>query len=139
ADTIVAFGAFLAARGGASLAGAFLATWLGNVAGAVLMLAAGRRLGAPALHGRFRALAEPAAQQRVLSLYRRWGVAALFVTRFIPAVRAVVPPLAGALRIPLTGTIISIVLASGIWYGTIAVIAYRVGTNLDALLERVGD
>ena len=34
ADTIVAFGAFLAARGDASLPGAFLATWLGNVAGA---------------------------------------------------------------------------------------------------------
>ena len=46
ADTIIAFGAFLAAHGEASLAGAFLATWLGNVGGAVLMYYLGRRFGA---------------------------------------------------------------------------------------------
>lgn len=139
ADTIVAFGAFLAARGGASLIGVFLATWLGNVAGAILMFVAGRKLGAPSLHGRFRALSDEGAQKKVLELYKRWGILALFLTRFVPAVRAVVPPLAGALRIPATGTIIAITLASGIWYGFIAVLAYRVGTNWDALLEKVSD
>ena len=135
ADTVVAFGAFLAARGGASLAGVFLATWVGNVAGAVLTYVAGRRLGAPALHGRFRSLAEPAAQERVLRLYNQWGIAALFASRFIPAARAVVPPLAGALRIPATGTLLAITLASGVWYGVIAFVAYRVGSNWDELLE----
>ena len=139
ADTIVAFGAFLAARGGASLVSVFLATWLGNVAGAVLMYVAGRKLGTPALHGRFRVLADPKSQVRVLELYQRWGVAALFVTRFIPAVRAVVPPLAGALRFPALGTILAMSLASGIWYGVIAVLAYRVGANWELLLERIGD
>jgi len=36
-DTIVAFGAFLAARGRAILLGVFLAIWAGNVSGAMLV------------------------------------------------------------------------------------------------------
>src|SRR5690606_627171 len=100
-----------------------------------LTYVAGRRLGAPALQGRFRPLAEPAAQARVLRLYHRWGMAALFASRFIPAARAVVPPLAGALRIPATGTLVAIALASGVWYGAIALVAYRVGSNWEELLE----
>ena len=45
ADTVVAFGAFLASRGKATLVGAFLATWAGNVGGALLVYALGRRYG----------------------------------------------------------------------------------------------
>jgi len=139
ADTIVAFGAFLAARGGASLTGVFLACWLGNVAGALLMFLFGRRLGAPALYGRFRTLANPESQARVLELYRRWGMMALFFTRFVPAVRAVVPPLAGALHLPAVGSIVAISVASAIWYGVIAWLAYGVGSNWELLLERITD
>jgi len=50
ADTVVAFGAFLAARGQATLLGAFLATWLGNVSGALLVYMLGRRYGARYAH-----------------------------------------------------------------------------------------
>lgn len=138
ADTIVAFGAFVAARGEASLLNVFLATWLGNVATATLIFWLGRRLGTPALHGRFRKLAHPEAQQRVLELYRRWGIAGIFVTRFLPAARAVVPPLAGALRLPAVGSIVAMATASGLWYGAIALVAFRVGANWEAILARVG-
>ena len=138
ADSVVAFGAFLAARGDASLAGAFLATWLGNVTGAMLMYALGVRFGAERLHQRFPALvARDGAASRVTELYVRYGVAALFVSRFLPGVRAVVPPMAGALRVPPVTTAIAIALASAIWYGGIAVLAYRVGAHWDALTERI--
>src|ERR1044071_7402178 len=46
ADTIVAFGSFLAARGQGTVVGAFLAVWVGTLAGASIMYAAGRRYGA---------------------------------------------------------------------------------------------
>lgn len=140
ADTIVAFGAFLAARGDASLPGAFLATWLGNVAGAFLMYGVGRRIGAERLARRFPGLgASEGATSRVADLYRRYGVPALFLTRFLPAVRALVPPVAGMLRVPFATAAIAMALASAVWYGTIAVLAYSVGARWDELSERMAD
>ena len=139
ADTVVAFGAFLAARGEASLLGAFLATWLGNVAGAMLMYALGRRFGAAWLARRVPALGvgDDPRESRVGRMYARWGVPALFLSRFLPAARALVPPVAGALRVPVVTATIAIALASGVWYGTIAVIAYNVGAEWESIAERM--
>lgn len=139
ADTVVAFGAFLAARGEASLLGAFLATWLGNVAGAMAMYWLGRRFGAGWLARKVPALgigADP-RESRVGRLYARWGVPSLFLSRFLPAARALVPPVAGALRVPAPTTALAIALASGVWYGTIAVIAYNVGTEWESISARM--
>ena len=139
ADTVVAFGAFLAARGDASLPGAFLATWIGNVAGAMLMYWLGRHFGADWLARKVPALGiggDP-RESRVGRMYARWGVPALFLSRFLPAARALVPPVAGAMRIPVVTTTLAIALASGVWYGTIAVVAYRVGARWEAIGERM--
>ena len=137
ADTIVAFGAFLAARGDASLLGAFLSTWLGNVAGALLMYALGRRFGADWLHRRFPSLKASDGSDRVTRLYERYGVPSLFLSRFLPGVRALVPPVAGALRVPALTAGLAIALASAVWYGTIAVLAYNVGARWEELAERI--
>ena len=53
ADTVVALGSFLAARGRGSVEAAFLATWSGNVTSAMIMYAVGRRYGAERLERRF--------------------------------------------------------------------------------------
>jgi len=126
ADTVVAFGAFLAARGHATLAGAFLATLGGNVAGAMGMYAAGRRFGAERLEQR---LTKGGAAKRLQDFYGRYGVAALFISRFLPGVRALVPPFAGALRLRPWRVLVILGSASAIWYGAITVIAYRVGAD----------
>src|SRR5919199_2846192 len=54
ADVVVAFGSFLAARGHGTAAGAFFSTWVGNLAGAMLMYAVGRRYGAARVAARLR-------------------------------------------------------------------------------------
>jgi membrane protein DedA with SNARE-associated domain len=139
ADTIVAFGAFLAARGEASLLGAFLGTWLGNVAGAMLMYWAGREVGADRVQQRFPSLRDgEGATDRITGLYQRFGIPALVVSRFLPGVRALVPPVAGALRVPPVTAVLAIGLASGIWYGGIAVLAYNVGARWEELAARIG-
>lgn len=139
ADTIVAFGAFLAAHGSASLVGAFLSTWIGNVGGALLMYYLGRRFGAEWLARKFPALStEGEAGKRIAHLYDRYGVPALFLSRFLPAARALVPPVAGALRVPPLTATLAIALASGLWYGAIAVLAYRVGEKWSDLAALVG-
>ncbi len=139
ADTIVAFGAFLAAHGDASLAGAFLATWLGNVGGAFSMLMLGRRYGTSRLDRLFPGLADQKGgpSDRIRLLYVRYGVPALFLSRFLPGARALVPPLAGAMHVPVVSAGFAIALASAIWYGAIAWLAYRVGERWSDLSARI--
>ncbi|HEU4565226.1 MAG TPA: DedA family protein [Gemmatimonadaceae bacterium] len=138
ADTIVAFGSFLAARGDATPVGAFLATWLGNIAGAMLVYAAARRFGAGWLHRRIRFFGGEDREHRLEQLYRQRGVLALFLSRFLPGVRALVPPFAGALRVPAASTFTAIALASGVWYGIVTIVAYRVGADWESLQHRLG-
>ncbi len=134
ADTVVAFGAFLAARGHATLAGTFLATLGGNIAGAMGMFAAGRHFGAERLARR---LDRGGASKRLEAFYSRYGMAALFVSRFLPGIRALVPPFAGALRLPAWRVFLVLISASAIWYGAITVIAYRVGADWPTLQAKM--
>jgi membrane protein DedA with SNARE-associated domain len=140
ADVVVAFGAFLAARAGRSSIPVVIAVLIGNVGGAFAMFALGRRFGTDWIRRRFRLKGE-GSEVRFRRLYARWGVPALFVSRFLPGVRAVVPPLAGALRVPTPGALLAIASASMLWYGAITVLAYRTGSGweqLSASLQRLG-
>ena len=136
-DTVVALGTWLAARGHGSALLAFLCTWVGNVAGAVAMYAVGRRHGAGWIHRRLPALSNARGEERLQQLYARYGIPALVASRFIPGVRALVPPFAGALKVPAFSAIAAIAFASGVWYGFISYIAYRAGTDWDALTRRI--
>lgn len=137
ADTAIALGAFVAARGEASAFGAWGATMVGNLGGALLMYLLGRRLGAPWLARKLPILGGPYAADRVQRQYARHGLWALSVSRFIPAVRAVVPPLAGALRVGLGRAMVAMSLASALWYGLITWFAFTLGSNVEALLAAV--
>jgi membrane protein DedA with SNARE-associated domain len=59
------------------------------------------------------------------------------VSRFLPGVRAVVPPIAGAMDVGAVRALIAMALASGAWYGLVCVLAFHAGANADALLERI--
>lgn len=137
ADTVVAFGAFLAARGQATLVGAFLSTWFGNVAGALLVYMLGRRYGAQYAHRWMSRFGGVANEARLQSMYARRGILALFLSRFIPGLRALVPPVAGARRVPPLRATLAIAVASAIWYGVVTVIAYRVGSDWATLQARL--
>ena len=136
ADTVVAFGSFIAARGSGSIIGVFVATWLGNMAGAAFMYALGRRYGAALLRGRLMR-AGPDAEARIDAMYLKYGLWALAVSRFIPGVRAIVPPFAGALRLSPVRALAAMGVASAIWYGAITVLAFRVGSSWEALQATV--
>ena len=137
ADTVVALGSWLAARGQGSPVWAFVATWIGNVAGAAAMYFVGRRHGSAWMHRRFPALADEKNERRLRELHGRYGAGALVLSRFIPGVRAIVPPFAGALRLSPVTTILSIAVASGIWYGLISYLAFKAGADWSALMAMV--
>lgn len=139
ADTVIALGAFVAARGNGTELGVWIATMVGNVGGAMLMYGLGHRYGLPWLMQRFPSVVSPSAADRFAERFRTQGMVAVVVSRFLPAVRALVPPMAGALGIGATRSAIAMTLASGVWYGMICMLAFRAGANAEALLARVAE
>jgi membrane protein DedA with SNARE-associated domain len=137
ADAVVAFGSFLAARGTGSPYTAFLVSWVGNLLGASLMYYVGRRYGSGPFIRRLERWVGKDAEPRFLALYGRYGLPALFVSRFLPAVRALVPPLAGAMRLPPLPVALAVATASGIWFAFITWIAFRAGSDWDLLYARI--
>ena len=137
ADTVVALGSFLAARGRGSVVAAFLATWTGNVGSAMVMYALGRRYGAARLERRLLGNKAPSAEHRLGQLYGRYGVVALFASRFIPGIRALVPPFAGALRVPALRAGLAIASASAIWYGTVSYLGFTLGGNWQRVMQLI--
>ncbi|WP_309669790.1 VTT domain-containing protein [Gemmatimonas sp.] len=137
ADTVIALGAFVAARGNGSAVGVWTATMIGNIGGAMMMYGLGHRFGLPWLMQRFPSLFPAGATQRITERFKTQGVLAVVVSRFLPGVRAVVPPLAGAMGIGAVRALLAMSLASGAWYGLVCVLAFRAGANADALLARI--
>jgi membrane protein DedA with SNARE-associated domain len=137
ADTVVALGSFLAARGRGSVVAAFLATWAGNVGSAMIMYAVGRRYGAAKLQRRLLGNEAAGANDRLGQMYGKYGVLALFASRFIPGVRALVPPFAGALHVPALRAGLAIASASAIWYGTVSYLGFTLGGNWQRVLHLI--
>lgn len=137
ADVIVAFGSFLAARSDRSPIPTIVAVVIGNVGGALAMFALGRRFGAAWIRRHLSRVMGESAEQRVQHWYNQYGLPALFLSRFLPGVRAVVPPLAGAMRVPAAGAIAAISVASTIWYSTLALIAFRLGAEWDRVVVAI--
>jgi membrane protein DedA with SNARE-associated domain len=138
ADVLIAFGGFVAARAEASPIPAFLTVLFGNVAGAMAMYVAGRRYGASWTERKFHLKHKETADESLHRLYQRYGLLALAIGRFIPGVRAIVAPFAGALRASAFGTLVAITFASGAWYGLVMWLAFRAGSNWEELVTTVG-
>jgi membrane protein DedA with SNARE-associated domain len=137
ADTVVALGAFVAARHGSSAVAPWAATMVGNVGGAMCMYALGRRIGTTWLSDRFPRTFPPTAIGRLSARFQERGIVAIAVSRFLPAVRAIVPPVAGAMRLGAGRVGIAMAVASGVWYGIVCVVAYRAGANAEAMLAMI--
>ena len=137
ADTFVALGGFLAGRGQLVAGWVVLGTWLCNLAGALLVYRLSHRHGAPFFErGWGRWVLRPHQMERMRGFYQRWGPAAIFLSRFVPGVRAVVPVFAGATHQPWLRVALPIGLASAIWYGGLVHLGVLAGRNL-GYLERM--
>jgi membrane protein DedA with SNARE-associated domain len=132
-DVVIAFGAFLADRAHGSAVTVFFLGWFGNVSGACITYALGRRFGSKAFLRRLEKYAGPDAEQRIKQLHKRYGFGGLFVSRFLPGVRAIVPPFAGAMKLPAAKVLLSVASASAVWFALITFLAFRAGDNWDVV------
>jgi membrane protein DedA with SNARE-associated domain len=135
-DVAAAFLAFLSARAGGLWFPTTLVITTGSVGGASIVWWVGRRFGAEWLThklGRIglakSELKAERAEHRIEDAYRKYGWVALFLSRFIPGVRAMVPIAAGAMRVPLWETLGIMWISSFFWYSVLVWIAMKVGSD----------
>ncbi len=133
-DAAVALGAFLTTRGLTTPLGVFIVTWTANLAGAAAVYFVARRYGRRLFATNTgRRLLAPRSLAIIEREYLRFGVAGIFVSRFLPGIRAVVPPFAGLVGLSPLRTFIPMALASGIWYGGIILLASLIGSNWERI------
>lgn len=141
ADVAVALGAFLAQRGEVSVPLLGLLCWLGNTGSAAGMYFVGRFWGASFFsRGWPRRLLPPQAMAALHEAYQRHGMAGIFVSRFLPGVRAAVTPFAGVAGLSPARALVPAALASAIWYAFLVAIGSALGLSwpvVRALLERL--
>jgi membrane protein DedA with SNARE-associated domain len=101
------------------------------VAGAIVTYGIGRRYGARAFLHRLEKYAGPSAEKTIKDLHKKYGFWGLFVSRFLPGVRAIVPPFAGAMNLSATKVISAVASASAVWFAFITFLAFRAGDNWD--------
>lgn len=135
ADTFVVLGGFLSARSGLVATWVFVATWVGNVTTALLMYRLGHRYGRGFFeNGLGRLLLNGRQLDRMAGFYGRFGTPAIFFTRFLPGLRAVVPVFAGVTHMRFLPVAIPLTLASAIWYGGLVWAGALAGRNVERVM-----
>src|SRR5688572_462279 len=101
ADVFVLLGGFVAARGAARPLVVWLVTWAFNVTTAMLVYGLGYRYGKSFFEtGIGRHFLNAHQMKRMNGFYERFGYFAIFLTRFLPGLRAVVTAFAGVTKRP---------------------------------------
>ncbi len=140
ADTVVALGGFLAGQGAdVSTTGVFLATWIPNVGSAIGMYWAARTIGRDfAVSPTGRRLLSPRAMRALEAAYARHHLWGIFLSRFLPGYRAVVPPFAGLAGVGAWRALAPVALASALWYGFVVWLGHHVGSDWDGVSYALG-
>lgn len=140
ADTFVLLGAFLASGGRANATTVFFVTWLSNTLSALLVYWTGLRYGRPFFQvGMGRYLLNSRQLRLLGDFYRRWGLPAIFLARFIPGLRAMVPVFAGVTHQKPLVVAFPVLVASAIWHGALVWLGATAGRNLPAVLGWLGN
>ncbi len=138
ADTFVLLGGFVAGRGTLTPLGVFTVVWACNVVGAVAVYGAGLRYGHQFFRvGPGRRLLAQGQMSRVEDFYAKWGAGAIFLGRFLPGIRALVPAFAGVAKLSPGRVLVPLLLASALWYGALVRLGYLAGNNLERVVELV--
>ena len=133
ADVAVALGAFLAQRGEVSPVPLGVLCWLANSASSAAMYFLARRHAQVFRAGWGRKLLSPAALAAIQKAYDRHGVLGIFLSRFLPGVRAAVTPFAGVVGMSPLKALLPAAAASALWYAGIVAAGSALGLQWEAV------
>lgn len=140
ADVAVVLGAFLSRQGITSAGWLGLLCWLANTASSAWVYFFARRRGPQFFRAGFGSkLVGPEALRALEDAYARHGVFGVFVSRFLPGVRAAVTPLAGVVGMPPLKVLVPAATASGIWYAVLVGIGSVVARNWETAKALLAD
>ncbi len=133
-DVLVALGGFLIQQAGLTPVPLWFAGWSGNFAGTVVVYFVtrkyGRRLVASRLGQRFLPADAIVGMERE---YLRFGMAGIFLARFLPGFRSFVAPFSGLVNLPPWRALLPIGLASAIWYALLTWAGIALGEEWSAI------
>ena len=139
-DTFVVLGAVLADRGGLVPVTVLVVAWVANVTGAMFVYAVARRYGPDFFSdGWGRRVLRPHQFRRVSRFYERYGLWAIFLSRFLPVLRVVIPTFAGFAHLGWVRTLIPVALASILWYAVVLYLGIFASQNVGRVLELLGN
>ncbi len=140
ADVAVVLGAFLAQRGLTSAPVLGVLCWLANTTSAAGMYFYARRRGPRFFEsGWRRKLMPPEAIAAIQTAYERHGVLGIFLSRFLPGVRAAVTPFAGIVGMSPMRALLPAASASAIWYAVLVGFGSFLGLNWETARSMVDD
>ena len=140
ADVAVVLGAFLAQRGVTSPVLLGVLCWAANTASAAGMYFYARAHGRRFFEGGWpQKLMPPEAILALEQAYARHGMLGIFVSRFLPGVRAAVTPFAGIVGMSPARALIPAAAASAIWYAALIVMGMIVGQSWETAKSLVSD
>lgn len=136
-DTLLLFGAFLAATLGYNVYYVYATMTFGSILGGIMAYGGGRWLVAhPSRLGFLDRLPHARrALHAVNDRFVRYGSLYLALNRFIPALRAFFFVGAGLARMPLSKVILYGGLSAALWNALLLGLGYAVGNNWDALVD----
>lgn len=138
-DLMVILGGVLVDRGVVRFAPVLIIAWASNVLLALLVYVAARRYGRDLFSHRWAHwLLRPHQLEQLAAFYSSYGTGAIFLSRFLPVFRVLVPAFAGVSRVGFVRTAIPVAGASAIAYTALLVAGVFASRNVPRLLELIG-
>ncbi len=138
-DTVVVLGGILSDRGGLAVGPVLAVAWVSNVGAALLVYALARRHGQGVFQTRWgKRLLRPHQLNQVSDFYERYGLVAIFGSRFLPVLRVVIPVFAGISGLGFIRTAIPLATASLAWYTVMVFAGVFASRNIERLFGWLG-
>jgi len=134
-DTFVVLGGILADRGMLEPEIVLAAAWLANILLGFWVYAMGRRYGRTFFDTRWgRWLLRPHQLRQMSAFYERYGSTSIFVSRFFPLFRVLVPAFAGISRLGFWRMAVPLSIASGLWYAALLWVGILASRNIPRIV-----
>lgn len=137
-ETAVLIGGVVAHAGGLPLWAVIVAAVAGAAVGDQVGFHIGRRYGRSLLERLPRRMRKPDDVDRALSLIRRRGAMAVVLGRWVAALRAFVPGLAGMCGMPQGAFTVANLAGGSLWAATVAIAGYGAGASYRVLERQLG-
>ncbi len=135
-DTFVLLGGILADQGLLKPWLVLVIAWASNVGSALFVYYMARKYGRAIFRTSWgRWLLRPHQLELLAEFYGRYGLVAIFGSRFLPVVRVVVPAFAGISNLGILSTSIPLAVASALWYSVVLYAGMLASRNVGRLLE----